>query len=540
MLKGGFLAFLSGEIAEGQVELLPAALALFINGNIGGDFATAWSTLTGGAGGTSYAPFPNGSNITSEYTVGELLSYLRTGDWLAPFLAGLNVAGPVAGALAASAATLIEDSASTRMLDAYAGLGSPRELHSMPLLVLLQYAWDNDDTDWQKVGANLLSAYNDDSIGSALGLQTGTTGDAPPSQQMPTEIAYSAINQGYMPFGDTGIQSLFHDADFLGQFYTANLSATLTAANIPNDLADIAVEYAGLLANNKDTSPDNAEGIFSYDQDALQIDLSTEAWTVDDATDPTIVGEADLISSVFDIDPTADNVVLATDDPITPTVDLSDDTGTDMVYAGNGSITFDPGTGTTYLVAGSGMVTVDVNQPGMGLFFTGGTGTSTVNASALTTSEVINILPGTGSISVLMGPKETLQLDLDDTASFVGSISGFVVGNLIDLQNLSLTGAVLSPDDVLVVGSTVSLQLSGGDYSGDLFQTSPDSNGGTDVRIGTLSFTPLDPILNETPGSENLRSPALAIPLRLIPSTSARLIPPTLTPVTSCRSRPIR
>ena len=225
----------------------------------------------------------------------------------------------------------------------------------MSLLVLLQYAHDNGLTAWQAVGEQLFAAYNDDRIGTALGLSKGAggTGDADPSAQMLTEIAYSAISQGTMPFGDTGIQALFHDADALGQFYlSAALPQAIMSASTSDDLAEFAVEYAGLLAKVGDTEASHANGIINYylSDDDLEVKSSNSKWNIGVATPPNIIGEAELIESLFFDTQFAsvssvDNLVIGSN--AAGTINLSSDTATDMVFAGDGNVTLNTGSGTT-------------------------------------------------------------------------------------------------------------------------------------------------------------------------------------------------
>jgi hypothetical protein len=461
--------------------------------------------LDGGSapfGSVPYLPLPNASNVTLHSVSGEILQGVRGLSPAAPFLAGYVNLLPAAqvGVAAAGAVALQYQASTTPALNAYppssSGLGTINQavqLHSIALYILLDYAQQTQHTAWQTVGANLFNAYFNDSYGQALGLSN--------SAQMLSEIAYTVIASGTPPFGNTGVVALFHDGDALGNFYTLDVSPTLMADNVMNDLAGWAVEYAGLLATNQDTNDAHDEGVFNFNTaaDALKADLSDSTWNSATITPQTIVGESDLITSLFSVvqnAPTmADDIVLGADDAGGGTEDLSDDIGTDLVFAGDGSITFITGTGTTDIVAGSGTVVAQVQQQGKRLVFVGGSGSGTVDASGMSQSETIEVQSGIGGGSILavMGSAEILRLD--QPYQFEGEISGFAVGNTIDVGTVNfVSSATLSDDNQIIVGSTgIELQLIGQDYSGDLLETLPDGVDGTDIIIATLAFSPIDP-----------------------------------------------
>lgn len=169
--------------------------------------------------------------------------------------------------------------------------------HSMALLVILEYAekqWPdaakagkNGPYDWLPVARYILPAIISDEIGTALGRRQGTDGVYNPGAQLATMIAYSAINQGERPFGDTGIRALFDDASDLGR---AALSAGQPDAlwRAQDDLAKLAVEYAGWLAIKDVEVASDRQSIFGVlrhryatatASERLDIDLRKETWT---------------------------------------------------------------------------------------------------------------------------------------------------------------------------------------------------------------------------------------------------------------------
>ncbi len=493
------------------------------------------------------------TQITTEYTLGEILAKGRSSaNCGAAAVQFFGTTGPLAGinALTAwNAATQYQSDANNLApLNAYQGAtATSTQLHSLPLLIILQYAHDHPLlTAWQNpnIAAALFSAYFNDSVGSALSLQAGSdgqpgaTGTAAPSAQMLTMIAYSAVSQGYMPYGDTAIQSLFSDADALGQFYnpvplgagSINVPDTLSAPNITADLADIAVEYAGFLALNAVTASAYATGPIAYDttNGDLSVNLSSSAWTIlnfpnstTSLTDTQIIGVYDIVNTIFNRYPVFNGMSNPTarfpsidkflffngGDGISHTLDLSSDTGTDMIYAGVGSLDFNPGTGTTVFVNDGGLNVINITAPGGHLEFIGGTtrrltsgnGGVIINGSAVNSSELVDVEAGVEKITVMMGADETLRLG--DAEAFIGSISGFLPTNLIDLQDVKADNVIYNvSENWLVVQeagvSLFTLQLSGSQtYTDDFFNTSPDGNGGTNVQVATLSITPNDPTI---------------------------------------------
>ena len=531
-LKWALASFLEGQVSQGNVELLPVLIDLIQNGNLVGGYAGAWSTLTGGAGGTPYAPLPNGSNVTSIYTTGEVLSHFRDGGAvnasigaslilsMVPLIGTALATAFLAEGMIQSTASFIENSAKPQALNDVSNEISGNilnsiDLHSMAYIVIEEYAQNNVKNNyWIKIEDNLFSAYNNDAIGTALGLHQGAngTGYAAVSAQLQTMIAYSAITSGTMPYGDTGIAAMFHDANAIGQFYNADVAYPLTNTAIMNDLASIAVEFAGLLAYRQDQTADNLNGIFDYNttEQVLEFDVSSEVWSVNGGASPQmIVGEQNLVDTLFShaaFLANPDNIYLAAADTAGATVDLSADTGNDLIYTGVDSATFILGTGTSFVTAGSGNATVKIIQVGDGVFFTNGGGKNVVDASALTGAETIDVLTEGGQVQSLMGARETLRLD--NAEAFSGAISNFATGNVIDLKDVNAKSAILGTNDNILFtdyeNNTWSIQLSGSiNYNNYFFDVAPDASAGTDIRVSSLSVSPTDPVIEESAGSED-------------------------------------
>ncbi len=376
-----------------------------------------------------------------------------------------------------------------------AGINNPVTLHSASLLAIYTYA--QNDSAWQPIGSYLFNGLTNSQVGYALKIDKVSDMDA--------EIAYSALQSGGTPFGTTGIAALFHDADTFAQFYQSPLTSTLNSSGVLNDLANMMVEWAGWLALNADTDSDNTGGILTLNQGVLHVDLSDDTWNIDGNTKPFIEGTIDLTSQLFtevdSNDVLPDNYYLGTNNAAGGSFDLSSDTGTDMIYAGDGSVNFTLGTGTTYFNAGGGTDNVTVNQAGQELYFYGGMGSADVNASGLGSYETISIEDNGGAIQTEMGAKEDLLLaNPNQFSTYLGMISGFQVGNDIDLANTSVSMAMWQ--NGALQADSITLQLTGMDYSQDLFDTETDGNGGTYIRIATLKITPSDPNYHTGDGPE--------------------------------------
>jgi T5SS/PEP-CTERM-associated repeat protein len=77
-------------------------------------------------------------------------------------------------------------------------------------------------------------------------------------------------------------------------------------------------------------------------------------------------------------------------------------------------------------------------------------------------------------------------VDLTEPSAFTGSISGFAVGDSIDVEGVANVVSVLWSNGVLAVnagGSSVDISLPG-NFIGALFAYAPDGDGGTDVMLG--------------------------------------------------------
>ena len=263
------------------------------------------------------------SNAASRYddihmvsTAGEVLSTVRA---LAPpveTIAAVAQFGPVTGALITAKAAIGIGAEQKVVLDAGVDFGlNPISLHSAALVVLLQYASDNAHTKWTAAAAPLMTALYDDGLASAVGIagagSDGAVGSGhdSASDKMKAMIAYSAVTDA-TGFGNTAIQALFHGGDALGSVESSGTTAGyLKALPVETALSDIVVEYAALLAQNKDYVIGMTPGPTGHEHGALFYDASTNLLEADfspalwqqaaTGTEVDILGKTALIDAIL-------------------------------------------------------------------------------------------------------------------------------------------------------------------------------------------------------------------------------------------------
>ena len=165
--------------------------------------------------------------------------------------------------------------------------------HSQAPLVIIAYgnlSTDGPPSDeWQRVFPQIWLALYNENVGEALGfeglpeesgnglLQAWTAHDL-----MRAAIAYSVVDSGQRPFGDTGIRALYDDAIDLGKFSNLNVHPFFSE-DAQEAWAAIAAQFAGDLAFAEvlqSEAAGAAQGIFSRTEDdrALVGDLDPEKW----------------------------------------------------------------------------------------------------------------------------------------------------------------------------------------------------------------------------------------------------------------------
>ena len=153
-------------------------------------------------------------------------------------------------------------------------------------------------SDWKGIAGYLWRSYFNADIAELLpnaagiGVETITGATGTTLGTMQSTLAYSGIETGVRPFGDTGIVAMFNDAnDFGFAMNTSLVPVTLRAA--AQGVSNLFMEFAGMLADTsvlRAARPNAVNGVLSYktvglgDPDiapssALIIDLREATWT---------------------------------------------------------------------------------------------------------------------------------------------------------------------------------------------------------------------------------------------------------------------
>lgn len=167
-------------------------------------------------------------------------------------------------------------------------LADGRALHSMSTMVIRLFADGGSltgealATDWEKSAKYFWPVLYDNAFATAMGVNLAGTSDA--SEKLRTILAYSAIDEGERPFGDTGIRALYDDANDLGgALNVAGAGSSVEA--LGRALSETLVTFAGQLALNKtlsSASPQAGAGVLTYTaqpgNDTLAVNLSENYW----------------------------------------------------------------------------------------------------------------------------------------------------------------------------------------------------------------------------------------------------------------------
>lgn len=156
------------------------------------------------------------------------------------------------------------------------------QLHNDGLIVMRLFSETLSDNAWHSVTAPLIASLFNESIGEAAGAaafdnrrEVGGIDDR--SGTLRTAVAYSVLDEGERPFGDTAVRAMFDDANDLGGFLSR--SSNLFDDDTTELATDVIVELAGILAFNdveSSNSSDAAGGVFDYssNQSSLTINLT--------------------------------------------------------------------------------------------------------------------------------------------------------------------------------------------------------------------------------------------------------------------------
>lgn len=274
-----------------------------------------YDQLHGFWGALASDPQARYSDIHMVSVSGEILQYVRDAAPVVEAPLALLQLGPIDGAVAIAHAATGIASEQDSVLDSGTDLGlSATSLHSISLLVMMQWADDNGYQDWKGAAAALMAPLENDAIASAVGIPgaSASAGEASASAKMMDMIAYSSVTDA-SGYGNTAIPALFNAGNVLGEAVGAATAAGyLKIAAVQTAVADIAVEYAALLAQNHDEVTTATSGVIGhehgilYDDAAAHLliaDFSPELWLRSDTgTAADIVGLAALIDAVATAD----------------------------------------------------------------------------------------------------------------------------------------------------------------------------------------------------------------------------------------------
>ena len=236
--------------------------------------------------------FLNNIGPTRPFDLSSIKSYVVQGEELS-VIAGGMVAAPMS--FLASPAALFN-------------LGFPATLsavqrHSQGLLIIRMFAEEAGvGTDWLKASQFVLPNLFNEEIAKAIGLaEGGVTGTDTAAGKMRSKIAYSAIDEGTRPYGDSAIRALYNDATDLGKVL-GRQDASSTLKQLGEPLGKIIAQYAGFLADAMDVNNAKRVGVFTLDDEQKLFigDLSQQRWTSGENTTSTIVGRHDLIRTLLD------------------------------------------------------------------------------------------------------------------------------------------------------------------------------------------------------------------------------------------------
>lgn len=279
-------------------------------------------------------------NVTAYHVDGEVLQYLRDGTLpalgaaLGALLPFIPVIGTVAsflnlptivtaaGTFYATVNPLLEQGVTNTTVAPHDDdrIWNPVELHSQAFQTLLIYAdlpaEEGGQTLWRTntdVSGALVQALFTDAVGAAAHLVQGQTGAANPWDQMQRVLAYSVIDEGARPFGDTGARMFFAQG---GELAAAAATGGSVFHAVPNGVAavdglgQIVAQYATQLAFGRVMAADHPEvldGVLSrVGNDLLVVDLTAETWAdgSGSAQDQQIYGRGTFITAVMEEDGT--------------------------------------------------------------------------------------------------------------------------------------------------------------------------------------------------------------------------------------------
>ncbi|MEM0929729.1 MAG: calcium-binding protein, partial [Pseudomonadota bacterium] len=182
------------------------------------------------------------------------------------------------------------------------------ELHSMSLLVALLWARESGvPTDWHPAAKHMWNAWFDPAVAASIPEAANrTVDDENPGQvasTLSTAIAYSVIDEGERPFGDTAIHAFFNDGQDLGGALSAGANVSSTLLDAADILGSAILQFAGKLALGDvvgGASASVTEGILdlSNDGSVLSVDFSSTLWNTG-AAHTSVIGRERLLNDAL-------------------------------------------------------------------------------------------------------------------------------------------------------------------------------------------------------------------------------------------------
>ena len=120
--------------------------------------------------------------------------------------------------------------------------------HSVSLEIITMFG-ETANLDWLYAASSFLPALFEDDLASGFGNTLRTfIGTHNAASVLRDAIAYSAIDEGVRPFGDTGIRAMFDDAADFGAALRYDFMPGWTGQRVNDAVGRVIVEFAGLLA----------------------------------------------------------------------------------------------------------------------------------------------------------------------------------------------------------------------------------------------------------------------------------------------------
>ncbi|MBK7361852.1 MAG: type I secretion C-terminal target domain-containing protein [Micavibrio sp.] len=237
---------------------------------------------------TDLPELPDFSRLHTESMQGETLTSFRSAqndiDIIAPYDWGNNVVIP---------STLIPG----------------ENQHSMASLVIRKFAdLEVNGQSWRDSAKYFWPVLYQDSFAQSIGM-SGVEGTLKQqgkySDILRQVIAYSAIDEGERPFGDTAIRAMYDDANDFGRVIQKAGLSQLLLAHI-DDITKSYVHFAGLLALNdieKKDQPHVLTGILSYPgttNATLSVNFSENLWQgVNKGEMPVMSTRAEFLGELY-------------------------------------------------------------------------------------------------------------------------------------------------------------------------------------------------------------------------------------------------